>query len=710
MEKNTASANQPLNFNLQEISNWQLQQDDSTNSVELPSLQRGFVWKASQIESLWDSILRGYPIGAFLLSKSEDDKLFLLDGQQRATSVAIGFYNPWRLDENKFWSVKDVPVAWIDLIPAEKTITQKFVIRVVTQSHPWGYQRKNHNTILSVSDRSKALEIFKHNENNKEPSYFNFSKKHVFPYDANLPVPLAFLIQSILESGSDWKNQLVNLCEESLHENIYTKYFHNEDIYIEKLKSVLFDPDFNDADFVKGVENIRQIQVPGIVVSQDVLKAEDEQSETDPTLFVRLNSSGTRIAGDELIYSIYKASFKEAKQLVENIGSSFMSAPMVISIVSRLVLSELENGQFPYSLNVNGFRNKIKDNGFKEKMREWIGDDHNSPAANLFKRAFDILQSKGNFNMPPVLVKKMVKDNPEVFLLLLRWLNSQTKEITKEQEKKILATFTSLAWFGIDNVRYVREIWSCSHEENLWSKTYLSRPFLHKEAYFMYPLIQPQLFRAYLIKSVVEEDVQWEKLYPADSSEILKIYRGVLKVDMEDEEKLNGARELWARFINKLIHSKSFLLFVQRDYINKKFVDYNQLTELEDTNVPWDWDHIYPNSWVYSQWHIHTNVRHWNNTIGNYRALSLEENRSEGNKIDPAIRLEKEKVRENSFIKDDWSYWSKIDAYFNEKNDASGAMRENYLNAVIHRLCNIYQEWYDTFDIGSLFGFEANEE
>ena len=70
MEKNTASANQPLNFNLQEISNWQLQQDDSTNSVELPSLQRGFVWKASQIESLWDSILRGYPIGAFLLSKS----------------------------------------------------------------------------------------------------------------------------------------------------------------------------------------------------------------------------------------------------------------------------------------------------------------------------------------------------------------------------------------------------------------------------------------------------------------------------------------------------------------------------------------------------------------------------------------------------------------------------------------------------------------
>ena len=72
----------PLSFNLSEISKWQLDFDNS--KVELPPLQRSFVWKASQIESLWDSILRGFPIGSFLMSKSEDEKLFLLDGQQRA--------------------------------------------------------------------------------------------------------------------------------------------------------------------------------------------------------------------------------------------------------------------------------------------------------------------------------------------------------------------------------------------------------------------------------------------------------------------------------------------------------------------------------------------------------------------------------------------------------------------------------------------------
>ena len=32
----------------------------------LPAIQREFVWDASQIEQLFDSVLRGYPIGSFL--------------------------------------------------------------------------------------------------------------------------------------------------------------------------------------------------------------------------------------------------------------------------------------------------------------------------------------------------------------------------------------------------------------------------------------------------------------------------------------------------------------------------------------------------------------------------------------------------------------------------------------------------------------------
>ncbi|MGO1041101.1 DUF262 domain-containing protein [Clostridioides difficile] len=37
-----------------------------SNKIYLPAIQRKFVWKSEQIERLFDSIMRGYPIGTFL--------------------------------------------------------------------------------------------------------------------------------------------------------------------------------------------------------------------------------------------------------------------------------------------------------------------------------------------------------------------------------------------------------------------------------------------------------------------------------------------------------------------------------------------------------------------------------------------------------------------------------------------------------------------
>ncbi|MGC8552539.1 MAG: DUF262 domain-containing protein [Phycisphaerae bacterium] len=79
---------------LAEIAEWQLDPRKAMLKVGLPKLQRGFVWKPSKVINLWDSILRGFPIGSLLLSKIGDidssqvksDQYWLLDGQQRATS------------------------------------------------------------------------------------------------------------------------------------------------------------------------------------------------------------------------------------------------------------------------------------------------------------------------------------------------------------------------------------------------------------------------------------------------------------------------------------------------------------------------------------------------------------------------------------------------------------------------------------------------
>ncbi len=80
----------------------------------IPTFQRLFVWSAEDIINLWDSIYRCYPIGSILCWRthmrlhvhrklggfyipengSSPDKLqsYILDGQQRATSLLVSFY------------------------------------------------------------------------------------------------------------------------------------------------------------------------------------------------------------------------------------------------------------------------------------------------------------------------------------------------------------------------------------------------------------------------------------------------------------------------------------------------------------------------------------------------------------------------------------------------------------------------------------------
>lgn len=45
------------------------------NKIYLPAIQRKFVWKSNQIEKLFDSIMRGYPIGTFLFWDLEENNV-----------------------------------------------------------------------------------------------------------------------------------------------------------------------------------------------------------------------------------------------------------------------------------------------------------------------------------------------------------------------------------------------------------------------------------------------------------------------------------------------------------------------------------------------------------------------------------------------------------------------------------------------------------
>ena len=99
--------------------------DDATlGNLNVPEFQRKYVWRPSKVADLVDSLWRGYPIGTLLLWESayesprtalgtQGRKLWIVDGQQRVTSLALLFgKKPYWWSEvpewNKFYERYDV--------------------------------------------------------------------------------------------------------------------------------------------------------------------------------------------------------------------------------------------------------------------------------------------------------------------------------------------------------------------------------------------------------------------------------------------------------------------------------------------------------------------------------------------------------------------------------------------------------------------------
>jgi len=82
----------------------------ANHTLQLPEIQRDYVWTRPQVRDLLDSLYRGYPIGTMLIWQTDDSPLarpigsktghgglqpvrFLLDGQQRLTSLRRVFHD-----------------------------------------------------------------------------------------------------------------------------------------------------------------------------------------------------------------------------------------------------------------------------------------------------------------------------------------------------------------------------------------------------------------------------------------------------------------------------------------------------------------------------------------------------------------------------------------------------------------------------------------
>ncbi|MBY6185690.1 DUF262 domain-containing protein [Marinobacter hydrocarbonoclasticus] len=161
----------------------------------LPSIQREFVWDTQQIETLFDSLMRDYPISTFLFWKVDkskvqdfqfyeflkhyhektgrhntkadivagDDIIALLDGQQRMTSMYIaltGSYAqkaPYQRWENPLAFPKRK--MYLNLLKPSEELETEYDFRFLTESEAVnsdGYHWFECSEILNITDMGKS--------------------------------------------------------------------------------------------------------------------------------------------------------------------------------------------------------------------------------------------------------------------------------------------------------------------------------------------------------------------------------------------------------------------------------------------------------------------------------------------------------------------------------------------------------------------------
>ena len=294
----------------------------ANNTYLLPAIQRKFVWSMEQVETLFDSILRSYPINSFMFWKIKDanikqnykfylfiryfaqkfgednpdaptrllnnDFFAVIDGQQRLTSLYIGLngsykikkpYKQWR--ENEHLTPMDKKELYLELT--------KPLLSKIDNEKMYNFKFMSPEELTNEKD------------NNPEDFWFKVGKVIDF---VNLPAVNTFLIQNNLLSNDFAVSTLTELFSKFNTEKMINYYC-----------------------------------------------VDDQDQDKVLEIFIRTNSGGTPLSFSDLLMSISSANWtqfdareemKSIKDKIYSYGNPNFNVSQDFILKSLLVLSDVD--------------------------------------------------------------------------------------------------------------------------------------------------------------------------------------------------------------------------------------------------------------------------------------------------------------------------------------------------------------------------------
>jgi uncharacterized protein with ParB-like and HNH nuclease domain len=305
------------------------------NKYLLPAIQREFVWSSSQIERLFDSLMREYPIGSFLFWRLEKDKI-----QDYQFYYFIRNYHERDLKHNPKANIKgenDI----IAILDGQQRLTALYLGLKGTYAYkiPW----KQWTNDAAFPKRKLYLNLLKESEN------------------SDLEYDFRFLTENEAQKRSDesfWF-EVGNILNMKEHHEVYEFLIENDLGSLQKEKAKFAN---------KSLFKLHKIVHTDATINYYLEKSEELDKVLN--IFIRVNSGGTQLSYSDLLLSIATAQWekKDAREEItsfvseiNNIGDGFNFDKDFV-LKACLVLSDFKNIAFKVDNFNKGNMLTIEDN------------------------------------------------------------------------------------------------------------------------------------------------------------------------------------------------------------------------------------------------------------------------------------------------------------------------------------------------------------
>lgn len=676
--------------------------------LAMPPIQRGFVWKPKQIQDLWDSLLRGMPIGSILLKESQPDEkstglapvnrhvegnakpgFHLLDGQQRTLAMLLGFPS----------SFSALHKLWIDFSEPGKNGSQ-FQFRVTTEAQPFGFNPDGSR--LSLAERRKARSCWmdEHEEKEDMTSREIFTDATTRPWKAGgKRQEFMFEVKNLwgkLDSDDESIDQwlVIGKCQERNSESKF------DDATLSRV--IKFHAALSE------LQNrwLALIKIPHIKEQTDI---NDENPDYLTMLFDRISSNGTRLTPDDLLFSMIKQSWPEAHNIVYElqlqVGSLMKPTDFVMTAFRLTALQSNTSKVDDPELTARTFHKRIVDmlaaDGHPNDLREMIRES--GPLVEAFSALKRLITYRGvdehgldDYGIPNAMFPYL---NESMLQVILYWLIKNQGDVSQIEESRL------------DIVRFIL-FWFVCHKDakSAYKASKVAIEIMFKEkGPFPGALIYQALTR-------VDSD-QASLFLPLVEYANKEIDNNRFRTHDERSKTYFGEYAfLYGNFTTRI----ALLLWLQRKWVAYKYQSNNAFSPMagqDDDNVPYDFDHLVPQSNWSSLHGIDYNALRENkrlfvdhpynrralgNSIGNYRVMDGSDNKSRGdNPLEREFLNATDQWVNYAFTPDDYETQQWVRASPNEGCyvwDDERLLAFQY--AIESRVLNLYQRFYTDLNFG----------